>query len=264
MPARLLSRRLSLLLPLALAACGGEPPSYPPLRYNYLPPIRLNVASISVRPDYVPSGVAPDLSPLDPVQPVDALRQMAEDRLRPFGPAGQAVFVIQNASVLRDGDTITGTFAVRLDIYTSANTRVGYAEARVAHSHSGHVDDMQQLLYDMAKQLMDEMNVQFEYQVVHSLRDWVAPVGGAPAPVQQQPLGVPGAGPPPGEMPPPGPPSSPGVPPPPPVAAPPGSPPFGSPPFGSPPPGSPPPGVGAPSGGVPPPTPLAPPTPLHP
>jgi hypothetical protein len=240
MPARLLSRRSSLLLPLVLAACGGEPPSYPPLRYNYLPPIRLNVASISVRPDYVPSGVAPDLSPLDPVQPVDALRQMAEDRLRPFGPAGRAVFVIQNASVLRDGDTITGTFAVRLDIYTSANTRVGYAEARVAHSHSGHVDDMQQLLYDMTKQLMDEMNVQFEYQVVHSLRDWVAPVGGGPAPVQQQPLGAPGAAPPPG------------------------SPPPGSPPSGSPPPGSPPPGAGAPSGGLPPPTPLAPPTPLHP
>jgi len=238
MPVRLLSRRSSLLLPLALAACGGAPPDYPPLRYNYLPPIRLNVASISVRQDYVPSGVAPDLSPLDPVQPVDALRQMAEDRLKPFGAAGQAVFVIQNASVLRDGDTITGTFAVRLDIYTSANTRVGYAEARVAHSHSGHVDDIHQVLYDMTKQLMDEMNVQFEYQVVHSLRDWVAPVGGGPAPVQQQPLGAPGAAPPP----------------PPPVAAPPGLPP----------PGSPPSGAGAPSGGMPPPTPLSPPTPLHP
>ncbi|HLB97496.1 MAG TPA: hypothetical protein VJK90_07530 [Acetobacteraceae bacterium] len=238
MPARLLSRRSLLLLPLALAACGGEPPDYPPLRYSYLPPIRLNVASVSVRPDYVPSGVAPDLSPLDPVQPVDALRQMAEDRLKPFGAAGQAVFVIQNASVLRDGDTITGTFAVRLDIYTSANTRVGYAEARVAHSHSGHVDDIHQVLYDMTKQLMDEMNVQFEYQVVHSLRDWVAPVGGGPAPVQQQPLGAPGAAPPP----------------PPPVAAPPGLPP----------PGSPPSGAGAPSGGMPPPTPLSPPTPLHP
>jgi hypothetical protein len=225
MPVRLLSRRSSLLLPLALAACGGPPPDYPPLRYNYLPPIRLNVASVEVRQDYVPSGVAPDLSSLDPVQPVDALRQMAADRLQPFGPAGRAVFVIQNASVLRDGDTITGTFAVRLDIYTSANNRVGYAEARVAHSHSGHVDDIHQLLYDMTKQLMDEMNVQFEYQVVHSLRDWVAPVGGGPAPVQQQPLAVPGAGPPPGAVPP---------------------------------------GVAPPSAGLPPPVPLAPPTPLQP
>jgi hypothetical protein len=239
---------LLLLLPLALAGCGGGPPDYPTLRYNYLPPIRLNVASVSVRADYVPSGVAPDLSPLDPAQPVAALRQMAEDRLQPFGSAGRAVLVIQNASVLRDGDTITGTFAVRLDIYTSANTRVGYAEARVAHSHSGHVDDIHQLLYDMTKQLMDEMNVQFEYQVVHSLRDWVAPVGGGPAPVQQQPLGAPGA-PPPGSPPPP----------PPSVGAPPG---VGAPGVGAP--GVVAPGVVAPSGGVPPPIPLAPPTPLQP
>ena len=201
MPVRLLSRRSSLLLPLALAACGGSPPAFPTLRYDYLPPIRLNVASIEIRQDYVPSGVAPDISPLDPAQPVDALRQMAADRLKAFGPVGRAVFVIQNASMIQDGDTITGTFAVRLDIYASANDRVGYAEARVAHSHSGHVDEIRRLLYDMTKQLMDEMNVQFEYQVIHSLRDWVATGTQTTAPVMQQPLVAPGAMPPPSPAP---------------------------------------------------------------
>ena len=192
MPARLLSRRSSLLLPLALAACGGPPPEYPTLRYAYLPPIRLNVASIEVRQDFVPSGVAPDVSPLDPAQPADALRQMAADRLKPFGPAGRAVFVIENASMIQDGDTITGTFAVRLDIYTSANNRAGYAEARVSHTHSGNIDDIHRVLYDMTKQLMDDMNVQLEYQVIHSLRDWVISGTAAPTPVQQQPLVTPG------------------------------------------------------------------------
>jgi hypothetical protein len=193
MPARLLSRRSSLLLAVALAACGGPPPpDYPTLRYDYLPPIRLNVASIEVQQDFVPSGVAPDVSPLDPAQPADALRQMAADRLKPFGPAGRAVFVIENASMIQDGDTITGTFAVRLDIYTSANNRVGYAEARVSHTHSGNIDDIHRVLYDMTKQLMDDMNVQLEYQVIHSLRDWVISGTAAPTPVQQQPLITPG------------------------------------------------------------------------
>ena len=40
-------RRFVLLLPLALAMCGEEEePVFAPLRYNYLPPIPLNVASI--------------------------------------------------------------------------------------------------------------------------------------------------------------------------------------------------------------------------
>jgi hypothetical protein len=197
MPVHRLSRRSSLLLALALAGCGGSQGEYPTLRYAYLPPIRLNVASIQVQQAYVPSGVAPDVSPLDPAQPVDALRQMAEDRLRAFGPAGHAVFVIQDASMVQRGDTITGSFAVRLDVYTSSDVRVGYAEARVARSHSGHIDDIHRLLYDMTKQLMDEMNVQFEYQVVHSLRDWVAVGAAAPGAVQQQPLAAPGQAPPP-------------------------------------------------------------------
>jgi hypothetical protein len=195
MSLRTISRRSSLLLPLAFAACGGPMPSYPPLRYDYLPPIRLNVATVEVQADFAPSGFAPDVSSLDPVQPVEVLRQMAVDRLKPFGPAGRAVLVIQNAALVQDGDTISGTMAVRLDIYTSANVRAGYAEARVARSHSGHVDDIHQTLYDMTKQLMDEMNVQLEYQVIHSLRDWLVPASAGPAAVQQQPLVTPGAAP---------------------------------------------------------------------
>ncbi len=193
MTAQPLRRRTCLLMPLLLAACGGKPHSYTPLRYDYLPPIRLNVAQVDVRQDFVPSGVAPDVTSLDPVQPGDILRQMAEDRLKPFGPAGHAVLVIENASLIQQGDTITGTLAVRLDIYTSANTRAGYAEARVSRQHIGHIDDMGQTLYDMTKQMMDAMNVELEYQIKRSLNDWLA-TRTAPAPtVQQQPLMPPGA-----------------------------------------------------------------------
>jgi hypothetical protein len=197
MPARVLSRRSALLLPLLLAACGSEPVSYAPLRYDYLPQIRLNVAQVEVRQDFVPLGVSPDVTPLDPVQPVDVLRQMAQDRLKPFGAAGAAVAVIQNASLIRAGDTITGTLAMRLDIYASDNKRVGYAEARVSRQHVGHVDDIHQTLYDMTKQMMDAMNVELEYQIKRSLRDWIVPETGGPAAVQQQPLLSPGAAPPP-------------------------------------------------------------------
>ena len=78
--------------------------------------------------------------------------------------------------------------AVELDIYTSANTRAGFAEARVSRTHSGDVDDLRATLYDMTKDMMDTMNVEFEFQLRRSLRDWLLPDSAVPIPVQQQPL----------------------------------------------------------------------------
>jgi hypothetical protein len=247
----LLRRRACLLLPLAFAACGGQPPqSYQTLRYNYLPPIRLNVAQVDVQSDYVPSGMSWDVTPEDPVQPADALRQMAQDRLKPFGPPGHAVLVIEEASMVQQGDTINGTFAVRLDIYTSANNRTGYAEARVAREHVGDAGDLPRTLFDMTKQMMDAMNVELEYQIRHSLADWLVPGNGTapPSAVQQQPLG-------------PSVQQEPLTPPPnTPPSAPPNMPPPSAPPPSAPPPSAPPPAP-APSllpGSVPPPIPLHP------
>src|SRR3954454_8249204 len=88
---RMLSRRASLLLPLLIAACADRTPrTFPPLRYDYLTPLRLNVATIQIEQRFIPSGISPDISRLAPVPPVQALRSMAEDRLQAFGTSGQA------------------------------------------------------------------------------------------------------------------------------------------------------------------------------
>jgi len=181
-----LSRRSSLLLPLLLAACEGTPRSYPPLRYGYLTPFPMNVAEVRIEQRFVPSGGAPDVSGIDPMPPVQALRNMADDRLQALGGAGQAVFVIRDASLVRHGDTILGNFAVELDIYMPAGVRTAYAEARVAQTTT--IDDLPATLYDMTKAMMDRMNVEFEYQVRHSLSAWLLPAGALRTPVHQQPL----------------------------------------------------------------------------
>ena len=185
-----LTRRSSLLLPLLLAACGGERSQrvYPPLHYGFLTPLRVNVAALQVEQRYIPSGVAPDVSQLDPMPPVLALRNMAADRVQAYGSAGQAVFVILDASLVRQKNSIIGSFAVELDIYTSANTRAGFAEARVSRTYTGDLDDLPSTLYDMTKDMMDKMNVEFEYQLRHSLRNWLVPEGAPQMPVEQQPL----------------------------------------------------------------------------
>jgi hypothetical protein len=203
MPASLLTRRASLLLPFVLAGCGGKPDrtEFPPLRYQYLPPIRLNVAGIDVQQRFYPSGAPPDITELDPEHPVEALRAMAEDRLQALGAGGQAVFGITNASLTQQDDVITCALAVVLEIYPTPGIRSGFAQAFASRQHSGPVDDMRATLYDLTSAAMDAMNVEFEYQIRRALAPWL--ISAAPTPVQQQPLdGGPTEPPPLGEAPP--------------------------------------------------------------
>jgi hypothetical protein len=192
-----LPRRALLLLPLFAASCASdEPPrSFPPLTYEYLTPLPLNVGSIEIDDQWKPLSRA-DLSVASPVRPKDALTQMAQDRLKVGGSTGRAVFTIDDAALVQNGDAIFGSFAVHLDIFNADATRTGYAEARVQRNRIGlgRPSSLPGLLYDFTKQMMDAMNVEFEYQVKRSLQPFLvkpsnqAPV---PAPVEQQPLAPP-------------------------------------------------------------------------
>ncbi len=193
--------RRSLVLGMAalLAGCGGEDGavSFAPLRYDYLAPIRLNVGSFEIDQRWAPRE-GDDLASLAPTPPVEALRQMAHDRLQIEGSAGRAVFVIQDASITARGGHYEGSLAVRLEIYTSGGTPAAFAEARVsrrrAEADGGDAAE-RQALYDITRQMMDDMNVEFEFQVRRSLRDWLAganPHAAVPAAVDRQDLAPPG------------------------------------------------------------------------
>ena len=185
----MMTRRASLLLPWLLAGCGGRTPrTYPPLHYSYLTPLRINVSTLQIEQRFVPSGVAPDVSQADPAPPLQALRAMAEDRIQTLGNADLAVFIIEDASLTRQKDTIVGNFAVELDIYNTPTTRAAYARASVSSTYTGDLDDLPSRLYDMTKDMMDRMNVEFEYQVRRSLGSWLLTAGAPQAPVEQQPL----------------------------------------------------------------------------
>ncbi|MEA2769552.1 MAG: hypothetical protein QOD93_2514 [Acetobacteraceae bacterium] len=192
MQAKHLTRRFVLLLPLALAACGGDDePVFVPLRYTDLPPIQLNVASISIEQRFVPAGVPPDVSNQDPTTPVDALKAMANDRLQAFGTANKAVFAILDASLTRQNDVVIASIAVSLTIQDDSGTQLGFAEAHVQSRHTGRLDDLHSVLYDMTKSIMNDVNIEFEFQIRHNLKQWLT-TGAAPgAPVEQAPLDQP-------------------------------------------------------------------------
>jgi len=201
-----LSRRAALVLsaigmPLLLAGCAGEEvlQVFPPLTYGYLTKLRLDVATIDVAEAWTPAPVpnGEHVEDQSPVQPVEALRRMVQDRLVPAGASGSATVTIDDASLVRQTDRFEAAFAVHMDIHNADGTRTGYAEARVARTRT--ITDyappaVHQALYDLVKATMNDMNVEFEYQIRRSLKDWLqtsAPAAPVPPPVEQQPLGTP-------------------------------------------------------------------------
>jgi hypothetical protein len=194
----MIGRRFVLLLPLFAAACGdeGPPRSFAMPSYSYLTPIRLNVASIEID-DRSPPSNDNSLTQLSPLRPADGLKQMANDRLVAAGTVGRAVFVIDTAMLQRVPGGIEGTLAVHLDVFAGqGGDRAGYAEARVARRRTSNDtdEDSRAVLYDFTTQMLNDMNVEFEFQVKRSLKDWLqATAGTAPPPpaVQEQTLAPP-------------------------------------------------------------------------
>jgi hypothetical protein len=188
-----------LLLAAGLAGCGeDEPPvvqNFAPLHYEYLPKLQLNVGSIDVQDRSQPAGPE-DVAASSPAVPAQVLARMAHDRLFAAGTSGVGTFVIDQASILRQPNgTLDGTLAAHLDITSGAGAKVGFAEMRVARQYAPGSDpqDERAELYSLTRQMMDDMNVEVEYQLRRTLKPWLVTGGAVPAPVSAVPLAPPGA-----------------------------------------------------------------------
>ncbi|WP_240759306.1 hypothetical protein [Lichenicoccus roseus] len=203
-PAIRLGAALMLCGSLALSGCGGSeeaPASFPPPDYSYLPKLRMNVATLTVVDHVQQAGPEPgDIAQTAPVPPDQALQRLAQDRLVAAGNSGSAVFTIDRASIVQ-GSTgaLDGHLAVHLDIITANGGHAGYAEAHVSRQLVPGDPDAaggtRRQLYDLDRQMMQDMNVELEFQVRRSLRDWLVDAGGAPlaGSVEQQSLPPPGS-----------------------------------------------------------------------
>jgi uncharacterized lipoprotein YmbA len=201
----------SIAVLVALAGCSSPPPpqDFAPLSYSYLPPLVLKVANLSIVDDYVPSPDTVALLAEDPAPPAETLLAMLRHRLVASGAPGTGTVTIQNASVHRVDGTLAGAMTVDVSVSSPDGRSTGYAEATVSASRSVPDPDqgvgaMQAALYDLTKQLMQDMNVQLQYQMQHNLGGWVswsptpgamssgyAPSGAAGAGITATPLTTP-------------------------------------------------------------------------
>ncbi len=213
----LLKRPLFLLAALValLAGCSSSPPPPPPvftpLTYNYLPPIVLTVSNIAFQNSYVPDPQAAALIAQDPAPPAATVMAMAQHRLVANGTPGTGTFTLETASIEPAGDNYIGNISIRLDVVSADGRKTGYTEASVAVTQTAPdpdagPDQVQEVLYSMTKQLMDELNVQLQYQIQRNMGSWVSYNTNAATPalnsgaisnggIQAAPLPSPGAAP---------------------------------------------------------------------
>jgi hypothetical protein len=200
MPSRRQLLRLSALLP--LAACGGqeEPATLPPLvtGYRHLTPLRLNIVEVEIA-DPAPGAVR--VAEGAPLRPEAEMRRMAEERLVPMGTEGTARFMVAAAQLTRErlpaqgglggmfagdpGERLQCRLLCRLEILSPEGRRMGFVEAEARRTRTlpdgTSPSGRQRAAEEVVRQAMDELNVEFEYQIRRTLRAWLVE-GNAPPP----------------------------------------------------------------------------------
>ena len=189
----LLKRRVFLAL-VPLAACAGPVPQriYEPLRYDFLTPLRLNVGAVEVGPPPPPNATDGE----SPVPPGPALRQLALDRLAAGGLTGVAKVAVPEAFVGRFANGLDGAMTLQVVLFGPDGAQLGSTEARVTRRINAIPrGGMPGALYDITRLMLADMNVELEFQMRRSLKEYLQAVQttAPPEPVKSEPLPSPDA-----------------------------------------------------------------------
>lgn len=198
---KLCASALLLVSPMiGLTACShDEPKTFAPLTYDYLTPIFFNVGQIDVQNVTENQKYPRDVTNLSPILPAVALQNMANTRFQARGSSGKAVFVINRASLQEQGHNgIYGQMDATLDIYNNNNKKVASVQSSVNHTYdidsSKGAASSKANLYEATQKLMQDMNVELEFQIRKHLSNWIVDATGTPISggVQTEDLGKPG------------------------------------------------------------------------
>jgi hypothetical protein len=204
----LTKRRALLALPF-LAACANEQPAGPfvppgPPSYGHLTPLRLKVGTLDIKE--AGSGTAFLVDQSAPLQPADVMLRMAQDRLSTAGGPGKARFLIQTASLTREGGSSGGVFSpasetfrcimrCQVEIISPEDAILASAAAEATRAVTGPVRDAGEraALAERAVKLAgQDINVELEFQVRRHLRNWLqlvaSPGETLPQPVEREAL----------------------------------------------------------------------------
>lgn len=183
----------SVLAALVLLVAGCEThvevPSYARITFNHLPPIALDVASVSARTTYQKPLVAPNVEHEFPVDIAKTAEGWVQGRLRPGGASGTAELTVLEASVietkLAKETGLTGLVTTdqghRYDAKLTATltaedlTSQRAAETTVTVERSQTVpedatfNEREKIWYEMTEKLMADFNTELEKAIAENM-----------------------------------------------------------------------------------------------
>jgi hypothetical protein len=104
------ARAVAALLTLFWLGACATPAAVPPpaISFKDKPPIRLDVAAVTIVPEYVPPRRDPNIEHVMPLSPQTGVERWVEDRLLAEGANGAANVIIRRASVVEQALPRTG------------------------------------------------------------------------------------------------------------------------------------------------------------
>ena len=178
-----------------LASCETTLPlnEFPDLRYNHLPPIRLDAVRIEVVEQYKSIGARPYVEHEFPHRPAALAAHWATDRLKAVGTGNVVRLTVLNGSVVEvplartDGvkgvftidqsEKYNGTLAVRVEIIGPGGQQLAYVRSQATQTRTVPEDitlaDREKAWFRMTEALMNNLNLSLERQIKQHFKSWL-------------------------------------------------------------------------------------------
>lgn len=178
-----------------LAGCETTLPlnEFPDLRYNHLPPIRLDAVRIEVVEQYQSSGKKPYVEHEFPRRPATMAARWATDRLKAVGTRNVVRASILDGAVVEvplartggvkgvftndQSEQYDGTLSVRIEIIGPDGRQLAYVESRGKRSRTVPEDitlaDREKVWFRMTEAMMNDLNLSLERQIKQHFKSWL-------------------------------------------------------------------------------------------
>jgi hypothetical protein len=179
----------------SLAGCETTLPlnEFPDLRYNHLPPIRLDAVRVDVVEQYKSIGARPYVEHEFPHRPAAVAARWATDRLKAVGTGNIVRFTILKGSVVEvplartsgikgiftidQSEQYDGALSVRVDIIGPGGRPLAYVTSQATLSRSVPEDitlaAREKAWFRMTEAMMNKLNLSLERQIRQNFKAWL-------------------------------------------------------------------------------------------